>query len=141
MDRHSVLLLILFLFEGFQFVHTVLLLEVGCQVVLPPACVVAQLTLEGLVVSVQVHVVSQPLPVSIHMAAHLTLMRLCLGMASLVSRHRGRRVCGEPAGIAHERPLVGVLEPHVLIQGRLLHSSVTTMGTMESHCSLLCVLP
>ena len=58
MDRHSVLLLILFLFEGLQFVHTVLLLEVGCQVVLPPAGVVAQLTLEGLVVSVQVHVVS-----------------------------------------------------------------------------------
>ena len=85
--------------------------------------------------------ISETFLVSVLMTTDMTFVRFGLTVGSLVASHRRRCVGAEATGVAHERSLVGVLEPHVLIQGRLLHSSVTTMGTMESHCSLLCVLP
>ena len=78
MNLSCVLLLILLLFDCLQLVHTVLLFEVCREVVLPPTSVIAQLTLKGFVISVEVHVVPQSLPVSILMTTNLTLMRLCV---------------------------------------------------------------
>ena len=78
MNLNCVLLLILLLFNCLQLVHTVLLLEVCCKVILPSTSVIAQLTLEGFVISVEVHVVPQSLPVSILMTTDFTLMRLCV---------------------------------------------------------------
>ena len=134
-------LLVLLLFKCLQLVHAVLLLKVCRKVILPPTGVIAQLTLKGLVISVEIHVVTQSLPVSIFMTANLTLMRLCVGVTSLMSRHCRRRVCREATCVAHERTLVCMFESHVFVQGSLFHSSITAVSTMEPHCSLLCVFP
>ena len=78
MNLNCVLLFVFLFFNCLQLVHTVLLFQVCCKVVLPPAGVIAQFTLKGFVISVEVHVISQSLPVSILTTTHITLMRFCL---------------------------------------------------------------
>ena len=78
MDFNGVFLLVLLLFICLQLVDAVLLFKVCCKVILPATSVIAQLTFEGFMICVKVHVVPQSLPVSILMAAYFTLVRFCV---------------------------------------------------------------
>ena len=101
----------------------------GREIVLPPAGVTAELALEGLVVSVDVHVVPQSLLVRILVTTDVALVGLSVAVGSLVARHCGGGVRAEPTRVAHEGPLIGVLEPHVLVQGSLFYCRVVAVTT------------
>ena len=112
-------------------VCVMILLEVGLEIVLAAAGVAAELALEGLVVRVSVHVVPQPLLVRVLVAADVALVGLGVAVGPLVPGHGGGGVGAEPTRVAHEGPLVSVLEPHVLVQSRLLHCGVVTVTASE----------
>ena len=126
-DHLNLLKLLLLL----HLVCVMILLKVGLKIVLAAAGVAAELALEGLVVCVGVHVVPQPLLVCVLMATDVTLMRLGVAVGSLVPGHGGGRVSAESTRVTHEGPLICVLEPHVLVQSRLLHSGVVTVTASE----------
>ena len=104
-----------------------ILLKVSLEIVLPAAGVAAKLALEGLVVGVGVHVVPQPLLVGVLVAADVALMGLGVAVGPLVPSHGGGGVGAEAARVAHERSLVGVLEPHMFVKRCLLHCCVVTV--------------
>ena len=64
----------------------------------------------------QVHVVSQPLPVCILMSTDVTLVRLGILMRPLVSGHGRGCVRAEATSSTHVGSLIGVFESYVFIQ-------------------------
>ena len=75
--------------------------------------------------------ISQTLLVSVLMTTNVTLVRFGLTVGSLVASHRRCCVGAEATGVAHEGSLVGVLEPHVLVQSGLLNRRVITQTAPE----------
>ena len=71
--------------------------------------------------------IPQTFLVSILVATDVTLVWFGVAVGPLVPGHGRGSVGAEPAGVAHERSLVGVLEPHVFVQRCLLHRCVVTV--------------
>ena len=76
--------------------------------------------------------ISQAFLVSVLVTTDVTLVRFGLTVGSLVASHRRSCVGAEAAGVAHEGSLVGVLEPHVLVQSGFLNRRVITQTAPES---------
>ena len=108
-----------------------LFLDVLNKIVFSPAGVATQLTTEWFLIRVYVHVISQPLLVSILVTAYLTLVRLDVLVRSLVSRHGRGSVSAEATGSTHEWSLIGVFESHVFVQSRLLNCCIVTRRTTK----------
>ena len=85
--------------------------------------------------------ISQAFLVSVLVTTDVTLVRFGLTVGSLVASHRRSCVGAEAAGVAHEGSLVGVFEPLVFVQGRLLHSRIAAVAALEPHRGLLGVFP
>ena len=84
--------------------------------------------------------IPQTLLIRILVAADVALVGFGVAVGPLVPGHGGGRVSAEPAGVAHEGPLVGVFEPHVLVQSSFLHRRIITITTLKPHRRLLRVL-
>ena len=78
-------------------------------------------------------VLAEPLLVRVPLSALAALVRLVGGVAASVSAQAGQRVGAEAAHVAHVRPLLGVAEPHVLLQRGLLHGGVVAVGAAVAH--------
>ena len=59
--------------------------------------------------------IPQTFLVSILVATDVTLVWFGVAVGPLVPGHGRGSVGAEPAGVAHEGPLIGVFEPHVLV--------------------------
>ena len=134
---------ILHFLKSLHFVPTAVLFNVFVKVLLCPGHVIAQLTLKGILASVEVHVFPQSLAVSVLMTTNLTLIlqiiRIFVKVTSLVASHCRCCVITEPTSVTLEGPLMCMLEQHVLLQGSLLHSSINTVNTIELHGCLFCM--
>ena len=85
--------------------------DVGLEVVFAPAGKAAKVAGEGQGAGMCQLVVTQPLAIGVGDAALLADVGLGPGVAHVVARHGRLGVGAEPADVAHERPLFGVLEP------------------------------